>query len=172
MAIATERSSRTRLCIACTNSNHLWKRLFKRVERKERDRIVRLIVEIVSTCPQRIFTERRGVKNCDDSSKVKENCRSLKKNFIHFKRTWKNINTYANEFHVQFNAVSIDRLPSNSCCLSFLIFLRGKRRGKKESSGGKGLLERRRSTEWDIKIRWDQPVQLIKSRDHASNSRK
>ena len=59
----------------------------------------------------------------------------------------KNINTYANEFHVQFNAVSIDRLPSNSCCLSFLIFLRGKRRGKKESSGGKGLLERRRSTE-------------------------
>lgn len=101
------------------------------MERKERDRIVRLIVEIVSTCPQRIFTERRGVKNCDDSSKVKENCRSLKKNFIHFKRTWKNINTYANEFHVQFNRC-IDRPVAFEFLLPFVsYFLTRKKEGKK-----------------------------------------
>lgn len=87
------------------------------------------------------------------------------KNFIHFKSTWKNM--YANEFYVQFNAVSIDRLPSNSC-LSFLIFL--KKREKKIA--GERIIRTRRSTEWDIKIRWDQPVQLIKFRNHASNSRK
>lgn len=31
--------------------------------------------------------------------------------------------------------------------------------------------EKKKEREWDIKIRWDQPVQLIKYRNYATNSR-
>lgn len=167
-----ERSSRIHLCIACTNSNHLWKRLVRRVEKihvekRERERQHRSINRwnrFNVSCPQRIFA-RRGEKKLWWFIESKRELPFAEKNFIHFKRTWKDMY----EFYVQFSAVSIDRLPSNSC-LSFLIFLRGKRREKKVA--GKRVIRTRRSTEWDIKIRWDQPVQLIKSRNHASNSRK
>lgn len=49
-------------------------------EKRERDSIVRLIVEIVSTFRVRNgYSREERRKNCDDSSKVKENCRLLKK---------------------------------------------------------------------------------------------